>query len=307
MSKYLIVSTAVTDEIHKKDSSEVKYALGGAGIYALAGAKIWSDDISILTGVGEDFQNLHFEWFQNNELPTQNLIIKDANTPRTIIRYEDEENRTETPFYGAKHYQKMNASVREIEEAVTCDTEGIYIFKGHDEQFWNEFFILNEQIKIKVLWELNADSAHIDFKQQVKSIVERIDVFSLNEKEAKSLFGESDLDVVIERLREWSINTIFLRVGSKGAYMLTKNELVKINSVKNIKVVDVTGGGNSSSAGVLIGLCENRSLEEMGLMGSIGAAICIEQEGVPTKIDKKTKEKAEGLLQKMMDEKGEWR
>lgn len=305
MSKYLIVSTAVTDETHKKNSSEVKYALGGAGIYALAGAKIWSDDISILTGVGEDFPNLHFEWFQNNALPTQNLIIKDANTPRTIIQYEDEENRTETPFYGAKHYQKMNASVREIEEAVSCDTEGIYIFKGHDEQFWKEFFILNEQKKFKILWELNADSAHFDFNEQVKRIVEKIDVFSLNEKEAKSLFAESDLDVVIERLREWNISTIFLRVGSKGAYMLTKNDMVKINSVKNIHVVDVTGGGNSSSAGVLIGFCENRSLEEMGLMGSISAAICIAQEGVPSKIDERTKETAKEILQKMMAKKGE--
>ena len=305
MSKYLIVSTAVTDEIHKKDSQEVQYALGGAGVYALAGGKVWSDDVSILTGVGEDFAALHFEWFKNNGLSTQNLIIKDPFTPKTIIQYEDEENRTETPFYGVDHYQKMAATVTEIAEAATSDTVGMYVFKDHDETFWKEVFNLNKHKKLKIMWEINADSANFEFLNQVKSIVGNVDVFSINKNEAKSLFGENDLEVIIQRLKEWNINTVFLRVGSQGAYMVTKNSTVKISSVKDVNVVDVTGGGNSSSAGVLIGFCENRTLEEIGLMGSISAAICIEHEGVPPRIDQNTRDKANELLDKMMDKKGE--
>lgn len=305
MTKYLIVSTAVTDEIHKKDSSEIQYALGGAGVYALAGAKVWSDDVSILTGVGEDFAALHFEWFNHNGLSTKNLMIKDPFTPKTIIQYEDEENRTETPFYGAEHYKKMNATVNEIAEAIMTDTVGVYLFKDHDEAFWEEFFILNKQKKLKVMWEINADSAHVEFLNQVRKIVENVDVFSINKNEAKTLFGEDDLEVIIEVLKDWNINTVFLRVGSQGAYMVTKNSTVKISSVKDVKVVDVTGGGNSSSAGVLIGFCENRSLEEIGLMGSISAAIIIEQEGVPLRLDQNTRDKAKELLDKMMYKKGD--
>ncbi|MEH7482667.1 PfkB family carbohydrate kinase [Neobacillus drentensis] len=148
---------------------------------------------------------------------------------------------------------------------------------------------------------MNSDSAHIELINQVKKIVENIDVFSINKHEAQSLFGESDLEVIMKRLKEWNINTVFLRVGSEGAYLITKKNTVKVSSVKNVKVVDVTGGGNSSSAGVLIGYCENRSLVEMGLMGSISAAICIEQEGTPAKFDQSTRKKAEELLQKMME------
>lgn len=305
MSKYLIVSTAVTDEIRKKDSPEIQYALGGAGVYALAGAKVWSDDVSILTGVGEDFAALHFEWFKNNGLSTKNLIIKDPFTPKTIIQYEDEENRKETPFYGVDHYRKMNATVREIAEALTSDTTGMYLFKEHDEAFWEELFIFNKHKKLKIMWEINADSAHFECLNQVKNIVEKVDVFSINKNEAKALFRENDLEVIIQRLKEWNINTVFLRVGSKGAYMVTKNSTVKTSSVKDVNVVDVTGGGNSSSAGVLIGFCENRSLEEIGLMGSISAACCIEHEGVPPRIDQNTRNKAKELLDNMMDKKGE--
>ncbi|KGM46153.1 PfkB family carbohydrate kinase [Neobacillus niacini] len=305
MSKYLIVSTAVTDEIHKKDSREVQYALGGAGVYALAGAKVWTDDISILTGVGEDFAGLHFKWFNNNGLSTKNLIIKDPWTPKTIIQYEDDDNRTETPYYGIDHYKKMNATMNEIAEAATSETVGMYVFKDHDEAFWEELLRFNKKQKLKIMWEINADSAHVEYLHQVRKIVENIDVFSINKNEAKTLFAEEDLEVIITRLKEWNINTVFLRVGSKGAYMVTKNSTVKISSVKDVNVVDVTGGGNSSSAGVLIGFCENRSLEEMGLMGSISAAICIEEEGVPLRIDQNTRNKAYMQLNKMMDKKGE--
>lgn len=300
MSKYLIVSTAVTDEIHKHGHPDVQYALGGAGVYALVGAKVWIDDLSILTGVGEDFSSLHLEWFKNNNLSTANLMVKDPHTPKTIIQYEDEDHRTETPFYGAEHYQKMNAGVSDIAEALTKDTMGIYVFKTHDEVFWEELLQLKNQRDFKILWELNADSASFEYLSKVKKIAEQIDVLSLNRTEAQSLFGVMDTETIINNLQGWDINTVFLRAGSEGAYMITKNSTLKIKSVEQVRVVDVTGGGNSSSAAVLIGYCEGRSLEEMGLMGSISAAICIEQEGVPKIIDKHIRVKAVEILQRMM-------
>ena len=53
--KYIVASTAVTDEIHFADGKRVETVAGGAGVYALCGIKLWSDDVMLVTGVGADF------------------------------------------------------------------------------------------------------------------------------------------------------------------------------------------------------------------------------------------------------------
>ena len=58
-AKFLVVSTAVTDDILFPDGTIKKGVAGGAGIYALAGMKIWTDDVMIVTGVGKDYFSLH--------------------------------------------------------------------------------------------------------------------------------------------------------------------------------------------------------------------------------------------------------
>ena len=51
--KYIIASTAVTDEIHFVDGKRTEIVAGGAGVYALCGVKLWSDDVMLVTGVRE--------------------------------------------------------------------------------------------------------------------------------------------------------------------------------------------------------------------------------------------------------------
>lgn len=54
--KYIIASTAVTDEIHFVDGKRTEIVAGGAGVYALCGVKLWSDDVMLVTGWEQIFQ-----------------------------------------------------------------------------------------------------------------------------------------------------------------------------------------------------------------------------------------------------------
>ena len=56
--KYVIASTAVTDEIHFADGKSVEIVAGGAGIYALCGVKLWCDEVMLATGVSADYQEI---------------------------------------------------------------------------------------------------------------------------------------------------------------------------------------------------------------------------------------------------------
>lgn len=81
--------------------------------------------------------------------------------------------------------------------------------------------------------------------------------------------------------------------------MITPDEVTEVPSVEGVCVTDPTGGGNSSSGAVLYGYCNQYTPKECGLIGSIAAAKCLEQYGVPEVLDQGAREKARELLERM--------
>lgn len=100
-----------------------------------------------------------------------------------------------------------------------------------------------------------------------------------------SLFGVDDEDEVIGRLRSWNLPIVYFRVGARGAWLITPDTVTFSPSCKNIRVVDATGAGNSSTAGVFLNRCEGVSLAECGRRGALSAACCIKQFGPPQKFE----------------------
>ncbi|POP32038.1 carbohydrate kinase family protein [Lactonifactor longoviformis] len=298
--EYVVVSTAVMDDMTLADGTYMGKLLGGAGIYALCGAKLWTDQVILVTGTGQDLYDRHKSWFEKNQLSTEGITIKSEYSPISILQYQENGERTETPLYGAEHYQWMEAVPREIEPHCR-DAKGVYIFKGTDSGYWNEILDLKKQYGFRILWELNGDYACPQYANAVRSIAEGIDVFSINAAEAKRLFGCEEAEAV-ERLRSMGVPLVYYRRGSKGAYMITSREIQDVPGVQNLAVIDSTGGGNSSSAGVLYGYCEGLGPKECGILGSISAASCITQYAVPENIDDGLRRNAERLRRQMMEE-----
>ena len=298
--EYVVVSTAVMDDMTLADGTYMGKLLGGAGIYALCGAKLWTDQVILVTGTGQDLYDRHKSWFEKNQLSTEGITIKSEYSPISILQYQENGERTETPLYGAEHYQWMEAVPREIEPHCR-DAKGVYIFKGTDSGYWNEILDLKKQYGFRILWELNGDYACPQYANAVRSIAEGIDVFSIHTAEAKRLFGCEEAEAV-ERLRSMGVPLVYYRRGSKGAYMITSREIQDVPGVQNLAVIDSTGGGNSSSAGVLYGYCEGLGPKECGILGSISAASCITQYAVPENIDDGLRRNAERLRRQMMEE-----
>lgn len=277
---YIIASVAVTDEIHFPDKRVIDRVPGGAGVYALAGIRLWTDEVMLVTGVGRDFDSLFGNWYRNNNISMEGLLIKDQKTPHTVITYFPDGERTEKSLYGTEHFSKMEITAKEL-----CPyfgkAKGIYIFRNADLIFWGEILNAKKSSGTKILWEISKDAAAYDQLSRVRRIAEQVDILSLNQAEAFSLLGVSTKEEAIERLGSWKVPLIYFRMGEKGACMITKDQIVEVESEKDILVMDTTGGGNSSSGAVLYGYCENLPLEEVGRLGSRAAAICIAQYGVP--------------------------
>lgn len=283
--KYVIASTAVTDEIRAADGKQVKKVAGGAGIYALCGIKLWDDDVTLATGVGEDYKDIYGSWYEKNNLTMDGLIPKDPKTPHTIIQYFEDGEREETPLYEPDHYLRVEITPEELRPYFE-QAKGIYIFKNSNLKFWEQILEMKKTSSAKVMWEIANDATYLDNLAEVERIAKKLDIFSINLTESKSLFGLDDLDEIIKAYQTWDIPLVFLRRGSKGSIMITKDQALAVPSEKGANIVDPTGGGNSSSGAVLCGFCEGKDLKSCAIMGNLSAVMCLSQYGVPEYIDK---------------------
>ena len=303
--QYIIISTAVVDEIHFPGNSTVVEAGGGAGLYAYAGARLWHPSVGLCCGKGKDFSKTLNPLFEKHSIPDSCMFNVHAETPKTIVNYQENGERVETPVYGKDHYELFVAGIDELKVPL-FEAKGAYLFKeAEDFAFWEALLSLKKEYGFSLLWELSASSAKPSSLGLVESIASQVEILSLNSSEAQALYGE-DEQAVIERLRGLGIPLVFYRRGKQGALMITKDGIVSGPSDFSYALVDPTGAGNSSSAAVLVGFCEKRRPYEIGIMGSIAAGSNISQFGIAPLSDQATFDKAEErYVYFMHQEKGE--
>ena len=89
----------------------------------------------------------------------------------------------------------------------------------------------------------------------------KLDITFANEQEIISLIDAKNFDEVISFSKNLG-KLIVLTRGEKGSIAINKNEVVKCDIQKNLKIIDLTGAGDLFAAGFLHGLVNNLSLKE---------------------------------------------
>ena len=202
--KYVFASVAVTDEIRFAGGEHLPRIAGGAGIYALCGAKLWDDDVVLATGVGADYDGIYGEWYRKNQLSMEGLVVKDEKTPHTVIQYFEDGEREETPLYGLEHFNRIEIQPEEL-APYFGKAKGIYIFKNSNETFWKKIIEYKKDSDSKVMWEIACDATYPENKQAVKKIASYMDILSINLTESKALLGLDELDKIIQEFQSWNL------------------------------------------------------------------------------------------------------
>lgn len=289
--EYIIAASLSTDRIHLKDGRQIVNLPGGAGIYALAGLRLWSNQVVAVSGIGPEYHKRHQHWYEDNNIKTQGLVVRSAVTPITTINYQREDDRTDSPDMGLADFRLLDPTPEEISRYCGTDTKGIYFFKHLDEEFLQAMTALREKTGCRLMWELSEDSAVPENRTKIESFLSTVDSFSINKKEAMALYQTDSIEHICELLKEYPGVTYF-RQGSAGAYVVSPGQAVFIPSVGNLDVVDTTGAGNGSTAGFFYGLCEGFELRHCGCFGAVSAAAIIRQYGPPPVFTKALKRTA---------------
>lgn len=298
--RYVIASNAAFDKIHFTDGRISDYKAGGAGIHALTGVKLWTDEVALVCGVGRDYQEQMGGWLSDNQICTEGFYIRDQHNPMNIIYYQEDGERSDETIYGDAHYNSLDCTAEDLECYLEShpETEAVYTFKGDDERFWSQVLSLKEKYRFKMMWEINASICVPKKLDRITEILKHVEAFSLNRREAAQLFSVETEEEAIKKLKELNLSMVLYRVGAKGLYVITDQETGFYESINKGEVVDVTGCGNASSSASFYAWAEGKSCREIGIMANIASYLCLKEYSAMC-VDQEQQKKTKNLYEKL--------
>lgn len=136
-----------------------------------------------------------------------------------------------------------------------------------------------------------ADTTRPKFGETVsdmKDMLPFIDFYFPNLEEAQKLTGLNDPDSISDAFIDNGLNTIVLKLGSKGCLIKNRNMRLTIPAHPGTKCIDTTGAGDNFAAGFICALLEKKSLSECAQFANAVASVCVEHVGATTGVVNRT-------------------
>ena len=281
MPDYISLSNVFIDDILFWDDRMLLNVLGGAGVHAMAGARVWTNSLGLLASIGEDFQQEHLNYLKDLEIDTSMLKVLQKKTTRAWQIFQPDERRVEVFRDENNKVVQFDLTLFDLPEDYKR-VKGCHLhFSGSYEEALKNIRLLRKiNPSIKIIMEPSIYQVHWSRERFVEMLPE-VDVFSPNLLEGEQITKEKDPKRIIEVLLAWGAQLVSLRMGSEGSMLGSKmrSSYQKIPAIKQ-NIVDVTGAGNAYLGGLLFGLCEGHSLTDSALMGAVSASFAMEQFGV---------------------------
>ncbi len=116
--------------------------------------------------------------------------------------------------------------------------------------------------------------------ENLKNLLERVDIILANKYEAKSLTGLEDYKEAAEKILEYGPEIVIVKRGREGVYTKTRRgEEYELPAFAVEKVVDTTGAGDAFAAGLLLGLSRGYSLKKALIYANAVAALKVSRLG----------------------------
>lgn len=261
--EYVVAAMSIVNDLQYADGRLVKQVTGG-GLFMLGGVLSLRPDVGFVTAAGPDFEVYHEEFFAGNGLGYEGVHRTLPHTHYTTVRYAADGSWREDSIYGPD-YETDNAQNTMIHGdwvAALCgqDTKAVYTESGAEELFWQtrELGAIRAAApKALLMWEVpHYNTFNPAQKPMIWPALREVDLFSVNLREARELFGAASRAEAIRAIRATG-KPCFLRLGIEGScVILPGQKAVMVPSVGLARTVDPTGCGNCSTAAAMVGFAE---------------------------------------------------
>ena len=295
MSKLVVVGTVAFDAIETPFGKTDKI-LGGAATFIGLSASQFDVDTSIVSIVGGDFPEEYLDLLSSKNIDISGIeIVKNGKTFFWSGKYHNDMNSRDTLVTELNTLADFNPVVPENYR----DAEVVMLGNLHPIVQSSVLDQMTSKPKLVILDTMNfwMDSALED----LKNVIKRIDVITINDEEARQLSGEYSLVNAAKKIHEMGPQYVVIKKGEHGALLFNDGNMFFAPALPLAEVFDPTGAGDTFAGGFAgyITKTEDISFENMKnavIYGSNLASFCVEKFGTE-RMQNLTKEEVDKRLQ----------
>jgi len=269
----LVVGSLALDTIETPFGKAEK-VLGGSAVYFSVAASFFTK-VFLVGVVGKDFPEGHRDFLRERGIDTRGLKHEEGKTFHWEGKYGYDLNEAHTLDTELNVFEKFTPEIPEEYR----DSEYVFLANIDPEL---QLRVLKQVRKPKVV-ALDTMNFWIENKlDALKETINRIDIFIINEAEARELAQEYNLVKAARKILGLGPKTLIIKQGTYGALMFTNSSVFSAPAYPLEATLDPTGAGDSFAGGFMGYLAKCRNLHDGGIrqaiiFGSVMASFCVEQ------------------------------
>lgn len=295
----LVIGTVAFDAIETPFGKTDKI-IGGAATYVSLSASYFTDNIHLVSVVGDDFPTSAIEMLNQHGVRTEGLEIKKGG--KTFFwsgRYHTDMNSRDTLDTQLNVLLDFNPVVPEA-----CKKPEILMLGN-----------LMPSLQRQVIEQLDAKPRLIvmdtmnywmeNMMDELRKTIALTDVLTINDEEARLLTGEYSLVKASQKILTMGPKYLIIKKGEHGALLFHKNQVFFAPALPLEEVFDPTGAGDTFAGGFVGYLAKTKDISfsnmKRGIIfGSAMASLCVEKFGTENLLNLR-QETVDSRIQEFID------
>jgi sugar/nucleoside kinase (ribokinase family) len=278
MSKLLIVGTVAFDAIETPFGKTDKI-LGGAATYISLSASNFGIKSGIVSIVGGDFPQKYLTMLNERNIDTSGIeIVKEGKTFFWSGKYHNDMNSRDSLITDLNVLENFNPIVPKH----FLDSKILMLGNLHPAV---QMSVINQlPIKPKLVVLDTMDFWMNIALTELKAVIKKTDVITINDEEARQLSGEYSLVNAAKKIHKMGPKYVVIKKGEHGALLFSEGNMFYAPALPLAEVFDPTGAGDTFAGGFTgyLAKTDNISFENMKnavIYGSNLASFCVEKFG----------------------------
>lgn len=273
MNEVLVVGSVAFDSIENANG-KAERVLGGAASYSSISASYYAKP-SVVAVVGTDFTAQDRAPFVRRKVDLSGLEVKEGKTFHWGGSYDKDMNTAVTKFTDLNVFENFNPKLSEEQK----NAKAVFLANIDPEL---QLSVLKQVKKPKLVTCDTMNYWISSKKQTLLKVVKKIDIFFLNETEARQLTGEYNLITAGKKLVSLGVKYVIIKLGSNGSMLVSKKGIAQLPPYIMEHVHDTTGAGDTFGGGFTGYLASLRNWDSIPaikramMIGNVMASFTIE-------------------------------
>lgn len=279
MGNLLIVGTVAFDDIETPFGKSDRI-LGGAATFIGLSASYFNLDAGIISVVGGDFPKRYLDIFNERNIDISGLkVVEEGKTFYWKGKYDYNLNDRDTLITELNVLADFDPEVPEKFQ----DCDFLMLGNLHPDVQMAVIEQIPKRPKLVVLDTMNFWMDNTP--EQLRRVIEKIDVITINDEEARQLSGEYSLLKAAEKIHKMGPQYVVIKKGEHGALLFNNGDVFFAPALPLEEVFDPTGAGDTFAGGFIGYLASTHdisfdNMKRAVIYGSNFASFCVEKFGV---------------------------